>query len=56
MPVELLQRLKGASLVFFDGTFWQDNEMIAQGVGTKTGRRMGQGIPTAGYPEVVAAL
>jgi pyrroloquinoline quinone biosynthesis protein B len=25
----------------FDGTLWQDDEMIAQGVGTKTGRRMG---------------
>ncbi len=35
------QRLKGARLVFFDGTLWQDDEMIAQGVGAKTGRRMG---------------
>ena len=24
-----------------DGTLWRDDEMIAQGVGSKTGRRMG---------------
>jgi pyrroloquinoline quinone biosynthesis protein B len=27
--------------VFFDGTLWQDDEMIRLGVGSKTGRRMG---------------
>jgi pyrroloquinoline quinone biosynthesis protein B len=26
--------------VFFDGTLWQDDEMIRLGVGSKTGRRM----------------
>jgi pyrroloquinoline quinone biosynthesis protein B len=41
MPADLAQRLKGASLVFFDGTLWRDDEMIAAGVGTKTGQRMG---------------
>jgi len=34
-------RLKGAPLVFFDGTVWTDDEMIKAGMGTKTGSRMG---------------
>jgi pyrroloquinoline quinone biosynthesis protein B len=34
-------RLLGAALVFFDGTLWRDDEMIVQGVGSKTGQRMG---------------
>lgn len=34
-------RVAGADLLFMDGTLWQDDEMIVQGVGTKTGRRMG---------------
>lgn len=38
---ELASRLRGAPLVFFDGTLWQDDEMISMGVGSKTGRRMG---------------
>jgi len=41
MTPELEERLRGAALVFFDGTLWRDDEMIAAGVGTKTGRRMG---------------
>jgi pyrroloquinoline quinone biosynthesis protein B len=41
MTDELAARLCGAALVFFDGTLWRDDEMIAQGVGTKTGKRMG---------------
>jgi pyrroloquinoline quinone biosynthesis protein B len=41
MTEALAARLRGAALVFFDGTLWRDDEMIAQGVGTKTGRRMG---------------
>jgi pyrroloquinoline quinone biosynthesis protein B len=40
-PPELGRRLHSARLVLFDGTLWQDDEMITQGVGTKTGRRMG---------------
>jgi pyrroloquinoline quinone biosynthesis protein B len=38
---ELRARLEGAALLFFDGTLWQDDEMIRAGVGAKTGRRMG---------------
>lgn len=37
----LLERIAGADLLFLDGTLWRDDEMIAQGVGTKTGQRMG---------------
>jgi pyrroloquinoline quinone biosynthesis protein B len=38
---DLARRLVGAAVVLFDGTLWRDDEMIAAGVGTKTGRRMG---------------
>lgn len=34
-------RLKGAPLVFFDGTLWRDDEMRREGAGIKTGQRMG---------------
>ena len=37
----LADRLRGAELVLFDGTLWADDEMIRQGVGKKTGARMG---------------
>lgn len=41
MPAPLAERLRGAEAVFFDGTLWRDDEMIAAGVGVKTGQRMG---------------
>jgi pyrroloquinoline quinone biosynthesis protein B len=41
MSEQLKQRLEGASVVLFDGTLWQDDEMIRLGLGPKTGRRMG---------------
>ncbi|OAP41825.1 pyrroloquinoline quinone biosynthesis protein PqqB [Sinorhizobium americanum] len=34
-------RLRGADALFFDGTLFTDDEMIASGTGHKTGRRMG---------------
>lgn len=37
----LAARLKGASLVFFDGTLYTDDEMIRAGLMQKTGARMG---------------
>ncbi len=37
----IADRLRGADLVFFDGTLWRDDEMIAAGLGKKTGQRMG---------------
>lgn len=41
LPQDLVDRLSGAPLLFFDGTLWRDDEMIQQGVGHKTGKRMG---------------
>lgn len=41
MTAALRARLRGAALVFFDGTLWHDREMIEAGIGGKTGRRMG---------------
>lgn len=37
----LIARIRDADLLLMDGTLWQDDEMIVQGVGKKTGRRMG---------------
>lgn len=41
LSASLSDRLRGAQLVFFDGTLWQDDEMICNGTGEKTGTRMG---------------
>jgi pyrroloquinoline quinone biosynthesis protein B len=38
---ELKSRLAGAPLLFFDGTVWRDDELVAAGLGTKTGQSMG---------------
>jgi pyrroloquinoline quinone biosynthesis protein B len=37
----LAARIRNADLVYFDGTLWSDDEMIAAGLGEKSGRRMG---------------
>ncbi len=37
----LLERLSRANVILFDGTLYDDDEMIVNGTGTKTGRRMG---------------
>lgn len=37
----LEDRIRGAQVVLFDGTVWYDDEMIREGVGQKTGQRMG---------------
>lgn len=41
MTDALRARLRGADIVFFDGTLWTDDEMLRAGVGQKTGQRMG---------------
>lgn len=41
MTPALAARLRGAEVVCFDGTLWDDHEMRRLGIGTKTGRRMG---------------
>jgi pyrroloquinoline quinone biosynthesis protein B len=48
-------RCEGASLLFFDGTLWQDEELISRGEGRKTGQRMGH-ISMSGEEGSMAAL
>lgn len=55
MTPALADRLRGAALVFFDGTLWRDDEMIAAGLGGKTGRRMGH-MPIDGPDGTLAAF
>ena len=52
---ELKQRIVGASLVFFDGTVWRDDELIVAGLGAKTGQAMGH-ISMSGEDGAIAAL
>ena len=52
---DLKSRLRGAPLVFFDGTVWRDDEMIMAGLSTKTGRSMGH-IAMSGETGAIAAL
>jgi pyrroloquinoline quinone biosynthesis protein B len=55
MTPALAARLGGADTVMFDGTLWRDDEMIQQGLGTKTGRRMGH-MSLAGSDGTLAAF
>ena len=52
---ELKAKLDGAALVFFDGTVWRDDELIAAGLGAKTGQGMGH-IAMSGDEGAIAAL
>jgi pyrroloquinoline quinone biosynthesis protein B len=52
---ELKARLNGAALVFFDGTVWRDDELIAAGLGTKTGQGMGH-ISMSGHKGAIESL
>lgn len=52
---DLRKRLRGAPLVFFDGTLWRDDELIAAGLGSKTGQRMGH-MSMSGKDGAMAAL
>jgi pyrroloquinoline quinone biosynthesis protein B len=52
---ELKTRLNGAPLIFFDGTVWRDDELIALGLGSKTGQAMGH-ISMSGESGAIAAL
>ena len=51
----LRRRCDGAALLFFDGTLWRDDEMIARGEGVKTGQRMGH-ISMSGAEGTIAAF
>jgi pyrroloquinoline quinone biosynthesis protein B len=52
---DLKSRIAGAPLIFFDGTVWRDDELIAAGLGTKTGQAMGH-IAMSGDSGAIAAL
>lgn len=52
LPGWLADRIAGADLLMFDGTLWDDDEMIRMGLGQKTGRRMGH-MPVV---ETIAAM
>jgi pyrroloquinoline quinone biosynthesis protein B len=52
---DLAQRITGAPLVFFDGTVWRDDELIAAGLGSKTGQAMGH-IAMSGADGAISAL
>ena len=52
---EVRRRVAGADLLFMDGTLWRDDEMIRQGVGSKTGRRMGH-VSMSGEEGAIARL
>jgi pyrroloquinoline quinone biosynthesis protein B len=51
----LATRLQDAPLVLFDGTLYDDEEMIAQGLSSKTGRRMGH-VSMSGAGGAIAAF
>ena len=51
----LRERLSRADVILFDGTLFTDDEMIASGIGEKTGRRMGH-MPIDGADGSLAAL
>ena len=38
---KLARRIDGADVLFFDGTLYEDDEMVRLGLGKKTGKRMG---------------
>lgn len=52
---DLKARLDGARCLMFDGTVFTDDEMLAAGVGAKTGQRMGH-MHIAGADGSIAAL
>jgi pyrroloquinoline quinone biosynthesis protein B len=51
----LADRIRGAGLIFFDGTLFTDDEMVTQGLSNKTGKRMGH-ISVSGPSGSIAAL
>jgi pyrroloquinoline quinone biosynthesis protein B len=52
---DIRNRIEGADILFFDGTLWQDDEMIRAGLGSKTGQRMGH-ISISGLNGSIASL
>jgi pyrroloquinoline quinone biosynthesis protein B len=50
---DILQAAAASSIVFLDGTFWSDDELIQTGRGTKTAREMGH-VPLSGRDGLLA--
>ena len=55
MTPDLEARVRGAPLVIFDGTVWEDEEMVKAGLSAKTGQRMGH-ISMSGADGSIAAF
>jgi pyrroloquinoline quinone biosynthesis protein B len=55
VDTDVVARVKGAPLVFFDGTLYTDDEMLQQGLMPKTGNRMGH-ISISGPSGSIAAF
>jgi pyrroloquinoline quinone biosynthesis protein B len=55
LTAAIAERVRDADVVLFDGTLFSDDEMIAAGAGTKTGRRMGH-MPVGGADGTLKAL
>ena len=58
IPSALLRRVKGAPLLFFDGTTYTDDEMVRLGLSDKTAHRMGHlaiGGPEGSLEKLAAA-
>ena len=55
VTLELKARCAGADALFFDGTLWHDDELIARNEGSKTGQRMGH-ISMSGPDGAMVAL
>lgn len=55
MPDDIAGRLSGATLVLFDGTLFENEEMISRSEGIKTGQRMGH-MSMSGPGGVLAAF
>ena len=53
--VRQVGQIADADALFFDGTLWDDDEMIRTGTGVKTGRRMGH-VPISGPEGSIAGL
>ena len=51
----LLERFARADVLFFDGTFWTDDELIALGIGDRTARQMDH-LPISGRDGSLAQL
>jgi pyrroloquinoline quinone biosynthesis protein B len=52
---DLRERLRGADLVFFDGTLWSDDELVQLTISHKTGHRMGH-MSISGADGTIAAF